>query len=289
MLSQLFDGHPEVHAHPHELKIGYPKKYIWPQINLGEDPERWFETLFEDIVIRHSRYGYKKMEKYSETLLFLFLPFLQKDLFLKYLENLQVVNLRNVFDAYMTSYFGAWLNNQNTSSPKKYITAFTPRLSNFSENMKSFFEIYPDGKLISVVRDAKNWYPSASRHILKKYRDINLALSQWNESTQGMIRNKRQYGNRVCIILFEDLIRRTESVMRHLCDFLGIGFNHILLTPTFNTIPIKPNTSFKLEKPGIMFSALERHKNLSREEIKRVDELTQETYKAVRELAISIR
>ena len=33
MLSQLFDGHPEVHAHPHELKIGYPKKFNWPEIN----------------------------------------------------------------------------------------------------------------------------------------------------------------------------------------------------------------------------------------------------------------
>ena len=27
LLSQLFDGHPELHAHPHELKIGYPTKY----------------------------------------------------------------------------------------------------------------------------------------------------------------------------------------------------------------------------------------------------------------------
>ena len=289
MLSQLFDGHPEVHAHPHELKFGYPKKYIWPQIDLRESPEQWFEIFFEDIVVRHLQHGYKKMEKYTETFLFIFLPFLQKDLFLKYLDNLQVVNLREVFNAYMTSYFGAWINNQNIPGPKKYITAFTPRLSNLPQNMQSFFDIYPDGKLISVVRDAKNWYPSASRHILKKYRDIRQALSQWNESAQGMIHNKQQYGDRVCIILFEDLIRRTEAVMRYLSDFLGIGFDDILLTPTFNKTPVKPNTSFNLEKPGIMVSALERHKTLSREEIKIVAEMTEETYKVVRELAISIR
>jgi hypothetical protein len=289
MLSQLFDGHTEVHAHPHELKFGYPKKYIWPQIDLNENPERWFEILFEDIVVRHLQHGYKKMEKYTDTFLFLFLPFLQKDLFIKYLDNLQVISLRDVFDACMTSYFGAWVNNQNGFGPKKNITAFAPRLSILPGNMQSFFEIYPDGRLISVVRDAKNWYPSASRHILKKYRDIRLALSQWQDSTQGMIRNKQQYGDRVCIILFEDLIRRAEAVMRYLSDFLGIEFDDILLTPTFNKTPVKPNTSFNLEKPGIMFSALERHKNLSREERKIVDELTEETYKEVRELAISIR
>lgn len=289
MLNQLFDGHPEVHAHPHELKFGYPKKYIWPQIDLDQNPEQWFEILFEDIVVRHLQHGYKKMEKYTDTFLFIFLPFLQKDLFLKYLENVRVVNLREVFDAYMTSYFSAWINNQNFSGPKHYITAFTPRLSNLPENMKSFFEIYPDGRLISVVRDAKNWYPSASRHILKKYRNIRRALNQWNDSAQGMIRNKKKFGERVCIILFEDLILRTEAVMRYLSDFLGIGFDNILLAPTFNKTPVKPNTSFNLEKPGIMVSALERHKALSREEIKIVDEMTENLYKEVRELAASIR
>jgi len=77
MLSQLFDGHPEVHAHPHELKVGHPKKFIWPQIDLTDRPERWFEILFEDIVVRHFRGGYKKMEKYKDTFLFVFLPSLQ--------------------------------------------------------------------------------------------------------------------------------------------------------------------------------------------------------------------
>ena len=46
LLSQLFDGHPQIHAHPHELKIGYPKKYYWPKIDLADTPERWFLLLF---------------------------------------------------------------------------------------------------------------------------------------------------------------------------------------------------------------------------------------------------
>ena len=83
MLSQLFDGHPQVHAHPHELKFGFPKKYFWPPIDLSDHPDRWFEILFEEIVVRHFRYGYKKMEKYKDTLLFIFLPSLQKRTFPK--------------------------------------------------------------------------------------------------------------------------------------------------------------------------------------------------------------
>ncbi len=288
MLSQLFDGHLQVHAHPHELKFGYPKKYIWPPIDLGDHPDRWFEILFEEIVVRHFRYGYKKMEKYKDTFLFIFLPSLQKKLFRKYLESIENINLREVFDAYMTSYFGAWVNNQNRLGEKKFVTAFTPRLAFLEANMASFFKAYPDGRLISVVRDPKNWFPSASRHRFDKYGDISTALNQWNESAHSMVRNKKTYGDRVCIINFDDLVQRTESVMRYLAEFLEIRFDDILLTPTFNKIPIKPNTSFKLENPGITTQALERYKTLSREELNNIEAMSGKAYAQVLNSAASI-
>ncbi len=288
MLSQLFDGHLQVHAHPHELKFGYPKKYIWPPIDLGDHPDRWFEILFEEIVVRHFRYGYKKMEKYKDTFLFVFLPSLQKALFRKYFESIENINLRDVFDAYMTSYFGAWVNNQNRHGEKKFVTAFTPRLAFLEANMASFFKAYPDGRLISVVRDPKNWFPSASRHRFDKYGDISTALNQWNESAHSMVRNKKTYGDRVCIINFDDLVQRTESVMRYLAEFLEIQFDDILLTPTFNKIPIKPNTSFKLENPGITTQALERYKTLSREELNNIEAMSGKAYAQVLNSAASI-
>ena len=60
LLSQLFDGHPEIHAHPSELMIGYPSKNNWPKLDLSDKPERWFDILFEDKVIEHFKEGYKK-------------------------------------------------------------------------------------------------------------------------------------------------------------------------------------------------------------------------------------
>ena len=119
LLSQLFDGHPEIHAHPHELKIGFPSKYLWPKIYLDEDPTRWLETLFEPSVLNHFRNGYKKQRNMEETFLFLFLPSVQKELFVKQLHAIESVTQRDILDAYMASYFGAWLNNQNNSGSKK--------------------------------------------------------------------------------------------------------------------------------------------------------------------------
>lgn len=281
LLSQLFDGHPEIHAHPHEMMIGYTKKYVWPRIDLSEPPERWFGVLFEDMVIEHAAAGYKKGRKDNETFPFIFLPSLQKKIFLNYLDSAQSITLRDVFDAYMTSYFSAWLNNQNYLGQKKFITAFTPRLAMLKENMEFFFEVYPDGRLISLIRDPKNWFPSALRHVPKKYGDVSRAMSQWRESSQAMLRNRERYGDRVCLVKFEDLVSKTEPVMRHLAEFLNIVFDDILLVPTFNTLPIKAHTSFTVENHGILNSTLSRYKTLTDEELDAIERMTGETYELV--------
>src|SRR5207248_11619044 len=73
LLSQLFDGHPECHAHPQELHIGYPKKRHWPRLDLSR-PDTWFETLRERIAGRYLRKGYRKENAADEEFPFLFLP-----------------------------------------------------------------------------------------------------------------------------------------------------------------------------------------------------------------------
>jgi len=289
LLSQLFDGHHELHAHPYELKTGYPKKYLWPEIDLRDRPEQWFELLFEENVIDDFREGYKKGPNYDTTFPFIFLPSLQRQIFLQTIGSRGAASRRAVFDAYMTSYFAAWLNDQNRSGEKKFITAFTPRLAATEANSAAFFDVYPDGRLISIVRDPKNWYPSAFRHKTKKhkYHDMTGALMQWNRNTRAMLRNKRTYSDRVCILRFEDLINATETVMRHLAGFLGIAFDPVLLTPTFNKIPIKANTSFKLEAPGIVSSTLSRYTTLGKEEVALIERITAEPYRAVLAEAVS--
>jgi len=286
LLSQLFDGHPELDAHPHELKIGYPKKYIWPKLDLDDSPKQWFENLFELSVLEHFKAGYKKQKNLDETFLFLFMPSVQRELYLNYLDSVATITLRDVFDAYMTSYFGAWLNNQNSFGPKKYITAFTARLSMEKENMEAFFEIYPDGRLISVIRDPKNWFPSAARHRPHVYGNIEEALGLWQKSARAMLWNKERFGDRVCILTFEDLVGKTEAVMRHLAEFLAIKFDDGLMMPTFNKYPIKANTSFDAQQHGIIDSALNRHKLLAPQELEIIDHMTTKLYREVLNLAV---
>ncbi|MBW1980800.1 MAG: sulfotransferase [Deltaproteobacteria bacterium] len=291
LLSRLFDGHPQLHAHPYELKIGYPKKYFWPVLDLRDSPEAWFEILFEDIVVRLFKEGYHK-ERSDETFPFIFLPALQKEIFCKYLAGISRISQRDIFDAYMTSFFGAWLNNYNVLGSKKFVTGFTPRLSMKVSNMNAFFHVYPDGRLISIVRDPKNWYPSALRHAPQKkhnkYGDIDNALAQWQENGAAMLRNKEMFADRVCIIRFEDLVSRTADVMQYLCEFLDIDFNDILLIPTFNCNQISANTSFGPEKEKILRSTLYRYQTLSPEVLRKIDTETGEIYQALLDEAVDL-
>ena len=286
LLSQLFDGHPEIYAHPDELKIGYPEKYIWPKIDLNDTPENWFSILFEASVIKHFRKGYNKGHKSEKTFSFIFLVSLQEKIFFRYLDSLESVTLREIFNAYMSSYFGSWLNYHNIYGAKKFITGFTPRLSMSKENMEFFFKVYPDGRLISIIRDPRNWFPSAARHGSKKYSDLRKAITQWNENTLSMLKNKERYKHRVMIISFEDLIQNTEPVMRSLADFLNIEFGDILTVPTFNKFPMVANTSFRPERAGIVDSTLARYKTLTHEELDIIDKMTRVNYQKVLNKAV---
>ena len=280
-LNQLFDGHPELHIHPHELIIGYPKKHHWPRIDLDDRPENWFGILFEDIVNKYNQEGYVMGKADKETFPFVFISPLQRKIFLDYIHSVQNITARDVFNAYLTSYFGAWLNNQNYSGQKKFITAFSPGLATVKESTELFFEIYPDGRLISLIRNPQNWFLFAKGHWPEKYEDVGLAVNYWNDCAQAMLWNKKKYGDSVCLIKFEDLLGKTEAVMHYLADFLGIEFDDILLVPTFNKWPTKLNTSFSPAGHAIAGSQLTSGSRSSGQELDSIEGMTSEKYSLV--------
>ena len=287
LLNQLFDGHPELHTHPHELMIGYPEKHLWPRIDLNDRPENWFGFLFEDIVNKYNQEGYVKGKEDKGIFPFVFIPALQRKIFLDFMDSVQTVTVRDVFNGYLTSYFGSWLNNQNYNGQKKFITAFSPSLATIKDNMESFFETYPDGRLISLVRDPKNWFTFVRINWPEKYEDVNLAVDQWNGCAQAMLWNKEKYGDKVCLVRFEDLLSKTEAVMRYLADFLGIEFDNILLVPTFNKLPMKQNTSSNTEDYSIADSHLSTERRSTGRELEAIEEITSEKYSQVLKEVVS--
>ncbi len=288
LLSQLFDGHRQVHAHPQELKIGYPKKQTWPALDLEAEADTWFEILREPTAERAFRRGYQKPSKAllkelapgeAESFPFLFLPSLQRQIFEHALEAKGAERERDILDAYMTSYFNAWLDNHNLyTGPKKIVTGFTPRLARRPENLVKFFAAYPDGRLLTLVRNPHSWFVSARKHAPTIYGDIDKALKLWLSSTRASVDAKERYGDRVFLLSYEDLVQDLRGVMERLAGHLGIDFEPILLEPTFNTFPIRANSAFRVSGPGIITDPLARQQALSTDEYATVERHTRDLY-----------
>jgi hypothetical protein len=121
LLSQLFDGHPEVHAHPGELHIG-PGKAHWPSLDPDAAPDAWFDALFEQITLEFVEQGYSKSTPGARSAgTFDVFPFRfdadrQRAIFLERAE--PGSSVRAILDAYMTSYFNAWLDNANLGTAR---------------------------------------------------------------------------------------------------------------------------------------------------------------------------
>jgi hypothetical protein len=255
LLSQLFDGHPEVHAHPHEICIGKPEKWDWPSLDLSA-PETWFATLHEPLLAEWIETGYVKDQtalrkrRDPDVFPFVFSLKLQREIFARCAAGAE--RERDVLDAYFTSYFNAWLDNQNLyTGPKKAVIGFTPRLAMELERVERFFAAYPDGLLVSIVRDPRGWYASARRH-RKYYADLEQSIAHWRASTEAAIEAAGRFGDRVVVLTYEQLLEDTDTSCAALASRMGISMTPELLVPTFNGRPIRANSSEKVDRIGIL-------------------------------------
>ncbi len=282
LLSQLFDGHPECHAHPSEIYIGHPRKWEWPPIDLA-DPGSWFELLYESPVELHLREGYVKEKEArdagDEVFPFLFLPALQRQVFDRCVAERPPATERDVLDCYFTSYFNAWLDNQNLySGPKRVVTGFTPRLALEPGNAERFFSAYPDGTIVSIVRDPGGWYESA-RTYRSAYGDVDEAIGLWAASARSALDAREQWGERVLVLTFEQLVLETETTMGLVADRIGITMSPELLVPTFNGRPVRANSSERGQAHGIVRERTEAYRDrLDPETIERIRQLAGDLY-----------
>jgi predicted Zn-dependent protease with MMP-like domain len=283
LLSQLLDGHPECHAHSQELQIGHPNIRDWPDLDLGR-PDRWFPALYEPKAGERLRDGYSKAPKgEAQVFPFCFVPSLQQAIFERCVASRPVERARDVLDCYFTSYFNAWLDNHNLyTGPKKVVTAFAPGMATSRANVEAFFSAYPDGVLVSVVRDAGGWYGSARKYKPRLYDAVEQAVPAWRESTEAALDAAGRYGERVVLLTYEQLVVETQETMRQVAERIGISMAPVLLVPTFNGRPIRANSSDAVERDGILPERMTAYRDaLDDATLRRIEELAGNLYDRV--------
>jgi hypothetical protein len=239
---------------------------------LHEEPEEWFEKLSEERLGSLFLKGRRRVPlkgitvEEGETLLpFMLPPAFQRLLFLDEVGRRgPLASEREVMDCYMTSLFNAWLDNQNLRGvEKRWVVAFSPRRA-WGDGLERFFSVYPDGRLISILRDPLSWFTSAKGRA--PGADPGTLLDIWKRSAREMLEARRRFGDGVAVVRFDELVLDTAGAMRRLAAWLAIQFDDRLLTPTFNGYPVGPNSSFQTSRTGVVSEPVERYRELLTDE-----------------------
>lgn len=265
MMAQLLDGHPQLHAHPFEIQTGYPRKWHWPELSPKETPRQWFDRLFEPRLKDYIRNGFAKAgdNRYagSDRHPFDFSIDEQRAIFVAQVERRQPACNREILDCYFTSFFAAWRNCQ-PNGLERYVSGFTPRVNMVPASHGGFFRDYPDGRMITLVRDPLSWYASARRHH-PRYWLLGPALRQWRRSLFASLWLSQTRPDHVLLLSFAEVLRAPEATMRRVAAFAGIDWHVCLLTPTYLGRAVRPNSSFQVDQTGINASMLKRSTELT--------------------------
>jgi hypothetical protein len=281
LLNRLFDGHPELNVLPHEFGSGPIATGRWPNIDLDNNARHWFDILYKKVDTDFIRKRFGRGDTKNAAIPFVFVPLIQEQIFLKYLESLETIERRDVIAAYITACFGAWLDYQNLSGDKKFTIACAPDLATQPDSTEAFFAIYPESRLISLVRNPEDWLACARTRKPEFYENARSAVNHWKESVRAVLEVHRKFKDRVCLIRFEDLKSRTDAVMHYLSEFLKISFEDILLIPTFNSIPLQSSISPEKDQTGVASGYLIDSQELDQNDRTLIKGLTHETYKTL--------
>lgn len=143
----------------------------------------------------------------------------------------------------------------------------TPKTETYS---RLFDQLFPDARLIQVVRDPRAVFASLKSRIVNRYGCHSKAhrlLRSWNRSAREIPRLRKD-SSRFLVIRYEDLVGHPREVLETICRFGGFDFSERLFEPTRGGNGWLGNSSFYLTLEGISAAPLERWKDsLTNDEI----------------------
>jgi hypothetical protein len=143
----------------------------------------------------------------------------------------------------------------------------TPRTETCAEELD---ELFPDAKLIQVIRDPRAVFTSFKNRIMSEYgthAKAHRLPRSWNHSAREIPRLRRD-PSRFLVIRYEDLVENPRETLKKICRFGGFEFSEKMLEPTRAGTDWKGNSAFHGTFKGISSASLDLWKDrLSMDEV----------------------
>ena len=281
LLLRLLDGHPQCHVAPFQLRgIDEAAK------RAPSRPEQAWQALYDPKLAQRFECGHRQLKhdvlRHDEVFPFELPPPLQRAIYDACTGRIGDPTARDLVSCYFTSYFNAWLDYRNLRTGSKcWVVGFEPGVARSMRRRRAVQSLYPDGKIVTIVRDPWSWFASARRWE-GRWSDREVALNHWCDVGKGTFKLRKRYKADLRILRFEDLLANTEETLRRLVGWLGIDFRPELLQPTFNGSPIRANTSYGDVGTTVSTLPLERWRDeLTDDDVAYIQERAGEIYRTL--------
>lgn len=269
LLRNLFDGHSHCVVYPYELS--WEKNGYHFSGNISNDlrtfrllKDGWLSHAINNgidsrIPFKFSMKGFRQM-------------FLAQD----------EQSSRRVLDSYFQSFYSMWQNCTFNVSPK-FNVAFCPWNQVSVSSVVNFYDIYPDGYRIHIIRDPRAWWLSEKRYTHYENKDIQeYTENRWIESTKSAELLQNKFPGKYLLINYENLVGETKQSLEILCSTMGLRYEDTLSNPTFNNVARFSNSSSGSEAKHISTDSIEMwRQGLSEQEISYLEEVAVPLYNSI--------
>lgn len=270
LFSQLLDGHSQIQAHPHELFIGKPEKWDWPDLsNILSDPEAIFESLHEEKIAAIGQAGLFLKSGSNQAAAGQEVPFnysldRHRESFLAVYGQAFVPSQRLAIQLYLQTFFDAW-PEYTPSGHERYVSCFLPHILMFEKSMQRLLRDFPDLLLVNIIRSPDTWLASLVNHIrldLNDEADVRKNLERWRLSVKTIIRFQENPTLNSFVTSYEAIVSQPREEMLRFCRLAGLDFEPAMMLPTVGGFPVLPNSSYKRTSSGINTDSLRLKKPL---------------------------
>lgn len=286
LLARLFDGHPEVPSYPFENEFFEGRNGSLINFSEFRQTGNSFDIEKQEVVNKIGKFAkdlLQTKQRYgSDDSKFDYEQFSKG---LASLVNSEMSD-EQIYDCVHKCFFQVHQHTDIVSA-----SAISNHCSRtFTADLEQFFNTFKDGYFMHTIRE-----PKAVTASLKNYsffatgknpesipeNFIDLSINRWLLAAYMAINNRRQFGNRYLIVLYEDLILNDEKTLRDICNQINLEFDMGMLVPTFGNKVWGGNSSFGKMPAKVSSQNLEKYKEvLNQEEQDMVDGALKEIYDA---------
>lgn len=103
-------------------------------------------------------------------------------------------------------------------------------------HLKRLKKIFPDAKIIVLVRDVRDNILSRKKRKLNESTDYLYLSAIWNDTYKNAAELLDGNNNNILLLRYEDLVTDPQSHLKRVCEFLGIAYSDSMLSfhETFN-------------------------------------------------------